>query len=68
MRTGAGDCFLAFALNGSLVNAVALVTCSGYHVASFSLVFSIFLLGASLRQRAVAKKQAPAPSYLAAAI
>jgi len=61
MRAGAGACFLAFALNGSLVNAVALVTCSGYHVAVFNVVFSIFLLGASLRQRAVAKKQAPAP-------
>ena len=61
MRTGAGACFLAFALNGSFVYAVDLVTCSGYHVAVFNVVFSIFLLGASLRQRAVAKKQAPAP-------
>ena len=61
MRTGAGACFLAFALNGSLAHAVDLVTCSGYHVAVFNVVFSIFLLGASLRQRAVTKKQAPAP-------
>jgi hypothetical protein len=49
------------------VDAVGLGTCSGYHVAAFSVVFRFFRLGASLRQRAVTKKQAPAPSYLAAA-
>ena len=49
------------------VDAVNLGTCSGYHVAAFSVVFRFFRLGASLRQRAVTKKQAPAPSYLAAA-
>ena len=78
---GAGTCFLVFALNpgrhkclllgfranGSFVNAVFLVDCSGYHVAAFSVVFRFFRLGASLRQRAVTKKQAPAPSYLAVA-
>ena len=62
MRTGAGACFLAFALNGSLAHAVDLVTCSGYHVAAFSLVFRIFLLGASLRQCAPPQKQARVPS------
>ena len=49
------------------VDAVGLGNCSGYHVAAFSVVFRFFRLGASLRQRAVTKKQAPAPSYLAAA-
>ena len=42
MRTGAGACFLAFALNGSFVYAVALVTCSGYHVAAFSFALDAF--------------------------
>ena len=41
-----------------------LVDCSGYHVAAFSLVFRIFLLGASLRQCAPPQKQALAPSSL----
>ena len=56
MRNGAGTYFLAGALNidrhkclllgfranGSFGNAVYLVTCSGYHVAAFSVVFSFF--------------------------
>jgi hypothetical protein len=68
LNTGRHKCLLlGFCANGSFGNAVYLVTCSGYHVAAFSVVFRFFRLGASLRQRAVIKKQAPAPSYLAAA-
>jgi hypothetical protein len=49
---------LGFRANGSFGNAVYLVTCSGYHVAAFSFIFRIFLLGASLRQCAPPQKQA----------
>ncbi len=54
---------MGFCSNDSLGDSVDLETCSGYHVAAFSVVSRAFPLGASLRQCAAAQKQAPPPKF-----